>query len=453
MILKNLEANTNTIVTEYDIDFHIINSQSELRLESLIACDAIIFRSDYVSFLKAQIQRIRKSDNPSIYLKPIFVSTKRAFLRLEKNVDGYLGDSELEGIEDKVTDLLDRITEIKQFTFPKHSTFHQKNFIKLCQFLLTRDLKLEAVRSRKAHMGYQYNFVNYLVPDLELNQFLDLANDMKNIGFIQTELAERVNLCRSCSSSYLHFVETCHKCKSIDIETESLIHHFRCAYIGPESDFKQEDVLACPKCDKILRHIGVDYDKPSDIINCNSCNHQSQQSSIIANCVDCGTSNDLSKLHSKEMYNIQLTEQGKNLALNPLSLFGEYSETKEDQLELEILTSTFNLLVRQEAKKLYPKKLASYTIDISFSEVTLSTLIPSEIKTFTGEFKKILTNYLDEIDLFCCESPVHYRLLLMSKKEKYAQDMTETLKYNINKVLNDNFQDPEHSLEIITTQL
>jgi hypothetical protein len=136
-----------------------------------------------------------------------------------------------------------------------------------------------------------------------------------------------------------------------------------------------------------------------------------------------------------------------------LSLFGEFSETKEDQLELEILTSTFNLLVRQEAKKLYPKKLASYTIDISFSEVTLSTLIPSEIRTFTSEFKKILTNYLDEIDLFCYESPVHYRLLLMSKKEKYAQDMTETLKYNINKVLNDNFQDPEHSLEIITTQL
>ena len=453
MILKNLEANTNTIVTEYDINFHIVNSNAELRHENLVSCDAIIFRSDYVSFVKSEIQRIRKADNPALYLKPIYVATKRAYLRLDQNVDGYLGDDELNGVAEEVGVLVDRITDIEDFKFPKHATFHQKNFIKLCQYLLTRDINLKAKRSRQAHMGFRYNFVNYLVPNLELNQFLDLVNDMKKVGYINTKLAERVNLCRDCSSSYLHFVETCHKCKSVDIETESLIHHFRCAYIGPESDFQQDDVLICPKCDKVLRHIGVDYDKPSEIINCNSCNHQSQQSAIVANCVDCGKENDLTSLHSKEMYNISLTEQGKNLAINPNSLFSEYKDEKDHKLELEIDQSTFDLLARQESKKKQEKKYASYVLEILFSEEALVTLVPSEIRTFQLEFKKILVNYLQEIDLFTAVSPLNYKLLLISKTERYAQDMTETLQYNINKVLNDNFSDPVHQLQVFKTKL
>jgi len=453
MILKNLEANKNTVVTEYDIDFHIINSHSELKLESVTLCDAIIFRSDKVSFVKTEIQRIRRSDNPVLYLKPIFVSSKRVFLRLNKDADGYLGDEELGGLEDQVNLIRNRAAEIAEFAFPKHATFHQKNFLKLCQYLYTRETKLDANRSRQAHMGYRYGFVNYLVPDLELNQFLDVVNDMKKIGFINTTLAERVNLCKKCSSSYLHFVETCHKCKSVDIQTESLIHHFRCAYIGPETDFQQEDVLVCPKCDKVLRHIGVDYDKPSEIINCGSCNHQSQQSAILANCVDCGKENDLANLHSKEMYNISLTEQGKNLALNPISLFSDYKSDEDERLDLEIDESTFDLLARQEAKKKQANNLASYTLEIKFSDLVIDTLVTSEVKIFTLEFKKILVNYLEEIDLFATISPVQYKFLMVSKSEAYAEDMAETLRYNINKVLNDNFNDPDHQLVVTTVKL
>ncbi len=453
MILKNLETNANIILSENDIDFHIVNSQIELSLDAIISCDAIVFRTDFINFLTTQIERIRKSDNPKVYLKPIYVSNKRTFLRLNKNVDGFLGENELKDIEDQVQEVVKRIKQIQAFSFAHSTSFHQRNFIKLCQFLWSRDQDLSPSRSRKAHIGYHYNFISYLIPDIELHQFIDFVQNMEKIGYVSIDLVERVSLCKKCSGSYLHFSETCHKCKSVDIEAESLIHHFRCAYIGPESDFKKDDDLICPKCDKMLRHIGVDYDKPSEIIHCHSCNHQAQQSAIVATCVDCGNRNELANLHTKEMFKIKLTEQGKNLALNPLSIIESSSSVYEQALELEIAEQLFDLLARQESKKKYAANTASYELSISFSTETTSLLTNSEIKTFAYEFKKILLNYLEEIDLFCQVSPHQYKLLLIAKNEQYIHQMLETLKYNINKVLNDNFNDPLHELTVSAQKL
>ena len=91
MILKNLESNVNAILRENEIDFHIINSNKELDINSLIASDAIIFRSDRISHLKIEIEKIRKANNPSLYLKPIFVSTRRVKLKLDIKIDGLEG--------------------------------------------------------------------------------------------------------------------------------------------------------------------------------------------------------------------------------------------------------------------------------------------------------------------------------------------------------------------------
>ena len=257
---------------------------------------------------------------------------------------------------------------------------------------------------------------------------------MSEKGFLTSELVEKVSLCKSCSSSYLHFTETCHKCKSIDIEAESLIHHFRCAYIGPESDFKNGDDLVCPKCDKMLRHIGVDYDKPSEIVHCNTCNHQSQQSAIIAKCVDCGSTNELSNLHQKSLYNFQLTEQGKNLALNPQTILVDLEEDKEQEIESEIDTKLFDLISIQESKKQYAKNLASFVISIEFSPFVIDHLTATEISIFRLEFKKILLNYLDDIDLFTTIDSSSYKFLLVAKDQKYVDEMKLTLEYNINKI-------------------
>ena len=454
MILKNLESSTNTIVRENEIDFHIINAHGDIKLESLVNCDAIIFRTDRVSLVKEEIEKIRRSNLPKLYLKPLFVTTKRVYQRLKGSVDGVVEASDLDSVEESLKEILAKTAEIPLTPISNHLSHVDQVLLKSMQYMYSRNINLDAKRTRQAHMGYTYPFVNYLIPDLELHTFLDKVHIATKKNWLTKQLADRVNLCRSCSSSYLHFSETCHKCKSIDIESESLIHHFRCAYIGPESDFKQdEDIFMCPKCDKVLRHIGVDYDKPSEIINCNSCNHQSQQSAIKASCVDCGTDNDLAKLYTKEVVNLKLTAEGINVIKN-VDAFSLDNEAELNQLfEYELETQVFDLVRKQEVRKMLGNKLNSYTMNIAFDKEVISHLSKQEKDIFSSEFRKIMGNYLEDVDLMTSRGYTEYDLLLSAKSEHYLNEMTEALQYNINKIINDNFDDPMHNLTINSTRL
>ena len=452
MILKNLESHSNTLIRENDIDFHIINSHIDLNVADLIQADAIIFRTDRVSLILAEIEKIRRSDIPALYLKPIFVTSQRVLLRLKDDIDGVVEASDLESIEETTKELILKIKEINPEAIDRNLPHSEKVLIKTIQFLFTRNKHLSPVRSRQALMGYEYPYVKNIIPNFEVTLFLDKALHAAQKNWLSKKLVDRVNLCRSCDSSYLHFSETCHKCGSIDIESESLIHHFRCAYIGPESDFNQEETLICPKCDKVLRHIGVDYDKPSEILQCNSCNHQSQQSAISAQCIDCGSTNEHSKLHSKEIYSLHLTSEGMDVARNPSGFSLEVDSRKQTLQEYEIEAQVFDLLRRQEIKKMQKNKLKSYSINIAFDNSILSHLVPSEVEVFTTEFRTIMVNYMEDVDLMTMRTPTEYDLLLSAKDASYVENMVATLQYNINKILNDNFHDPTHNL-IITSAI
>jgi hypothetical protein len=109
--------------------------------------------------------------------------------------------------------------------------------------------------------------------DNEEPQVLDALDWAEKEGLVWPDFQERIYVCSSCSGGFLSFREVCPHCKSSNIDGEDLVHHFPCAYIGPVSDFQMEDssVLNCPKCNKDLHHIGVDYDKPVVINHCNNC--------------------------------------------------------------------------------------------------------------------------------------------------------------------------------------
>lgn len=448
MILKNLDAHANALINENDINFHIINSHSDIRIEDFIQSDAIIFQTDRINLIIQEIEKIRRSDIPKVYLKPIFVTTNRLKAKLENDIDGVVEASDLDSIEEATKEIIGRISEISEDGIPSKISYNEKVLIKTFQYMYTRQRNLPPMRSRKAHFGYEYSFVRNILPNFELTTFLDSVNKATKKNFLMTKLIDRVNLCRSCDSSYLHFNETCHKCNSIDIKAESLIHHFRCAYIGPESDFKQDDVFVCPKCDKVLRHIGVDYDKPSEIIQCQSCNHNSQQSAILAVCIDCGTKNELNKLHNKEIFTLELTSQGVEIAKKPRALDREEELKKLRLQDFEIEPSVFNLLKKQEIKKTKNSKQKSYGINISFDNEVISHLVPSEVEIFTYEFRAILVNYMEDVDLMTMRTATEYELMLCNKDKRYIADLEETFKYNVNKILNDNFKDPNHQLAI-----
>lgn len=122
---------------------------------------------------------------------------------------------------------------------------------------------------------------------LRLDERLRFSHKLEELGYaVRQRFVNRVYVCRECGDSHQLFIECCPKCGSSDIRQESMLHHFRCANISPESSYFQEGSLVCPKCHRTLRHIGVDYDRPATVYTC-TCGNTFMTSAMKVICTHC----------------------------------------------------------------------------------------------------------------------------------------------------------------------
>jgi hypothetical protein len=119
-------------------------------------------------------------------------------------------------------------------------------------------------------------------------EFMTFMMRMRSLGYaVNGRVIDKIHICPSCKSSHLLFMECCPKCKSSNVVDEGLIHHFRCANISPERTYQVGEDLICPKCKRVLRHIGVDYDRPSQVSSCKDCGNTFLSTSMKVFCTRC----------------------------------------------------------------------------------------------------------------------------------------------------------------------
>ncbi len=135
--------------------------------------------------------------------------------------------------------------------------------------------------------------------------------DLASAGCVAPEFFETIHLCRACRRYNLNFREVCASCASPDIETTSLIHHFRCAFVAPVAQYVQGSRYVCPKCDRELRHIGVDYDKPSDAFGCRRCGAAFREPQVASVCLACGAQALADELVIERVQAFRLTPKGR----------------------------------------------------------------------------------------------------------------------------------------------
>ena len=133
-------------------------------------------------------------------------------------------------------------------------------------------------------------------------------------GLLKREFFERFYICRACDSYRLHVREECSQCRSSNLSEEQYLHHFRCAFQGPEADFRRGDELICPKCRHELTHFGFDYDRPGTMIVCGSCGHAASEPSVGFVCLDCGAHTDSNVAATRDVFSYQLTDKGVSFA-------------------------------------------------------------------------------------------------------------------------------------------
>lgn len=135
------------------------------------------------------------------------------------------------------------------------------------------------------------------------------AHRLEQNGFFDSAFFDRMHSCGNCGSSRFNVREECANCRSAHLSDEPFLHHFKCAYQGPEMDFRLGDDLVCPKCRRELSHFGHDYDKPGINVVCGDCSHTGSDPAIGFVCLDCHTHTDGEAVAVHDVFTYRLTDK------------------------------------------------------------------------------------------------------------------------------------------------
>jgi len=137
-----------------------------------------------------------------------------------------------------------------------------------------------------------------------------LAKELAAQGLLESKFADKTSVCPHCASARMTVREYCSCCGGADLVEEPIVHHLKCAYQGPERDFRRGAELACPKCLQQLKNFSVDYDRPGSIGICASCSHLSTEHKVGFLCLDCDARVEARNVDSRTIHSYALTPAG-----------------------------------------------------------------------------------------------------------------------------------------------
>ncbi len=139
-------------------------------------------------------------------------------------------------------------------------------------------------------------------------KIVPLAESLVLRGFLKRRFFDRLHECATCQSRRLSVREECPSCRSADLRESALLHHFHCAAVLPEEQFRRGMSLVCPKCQRQLRNYGKDYDRPGQAFTCNSCEATSSELEVGFVCLDCNARMDGGAATHVDLHSYMLTD-------------------------------------------------------------------------------------------------------------------------------------------------
>ena len=433
-----------SLLEALDIQWAVIEQESQLSVQLLLKVDGVLVQSVNAHEAELIVHHIRSHKTKEVSLLPIFVDSNCSYAAQ----CSFLFDGIYESI--KQTEIVKRTRSISSRIRSIQYSIHELEFdrfskLRFLQYIYSRNIILKPKLSRWAQSGYAYPFVYSFIKKKDDTLILKLLNQLADDGYVKSRVQDKTHGCPSCNSGMLSYRECCPKCKSADLRSSDLIHHFVCANIGPEEDYKVGNDLICPKCDKELRHIGIDYDKPSSMYTCNVCDHEFQHAEVKALCIDCGNDNELSQLGEQVIYTYEITDKGAYAAQFG---FNERDVRDESQTSSIVSVDIFELFKKQEKHRVKTSHHSSYEIIFHVHSSTLEGLHDDRKEIVQQEIARIISNYLSASDLICSQSVEHYRALLCDSNEEYIKELCSLLHANISKLLADGLDTSANLLDI-----
>lgn len=211
--------------------------------------------------------------------KPCFVTRRLTgwLGKTEVIVDGYATSPSDNSMARTIEDIYANMRRQNFLLGTPPVVTHAEEVVRLCRFAISRGRYTFSSQPTpglsEGYMALYYYtlwFAGQQTIQAEEREFFH--SQLLRLGYIRrTRFIDRIHVCPICNSSHLLFFETCPKCGSSEVDEEPVIHHFRCANVSPEHTYMSDGELRCPKCHHLLRHIGVDYDRPSSVYTCRQC--------------------------------------------------------------------------------------------------------------------------------------------------------------------------------------
>ena len=127
--------------------------------------------------------------------------------------------------------------------------------------------------------------------DHDFARQLDILKTLQVLGIVKEEPFDYIRKCSRCDHHGMVVKVACPACGSTNTDQGKVIEHLPCGNIDLESKFQTaEGGLACSKCKKKLKAIGVDYVKPGSYCSCLSCKTLSPEGRMQFICLNCGSS-------------------------------------------------------------------------------------------------------------------------------------------------------------------
>lgn len=322
---------------------------------------------------------------------------------------------------------------------------------KVLRYMYTREIDLlSPIPVRDAKLGFIYPMLSTNLEFDEEQKALKILDAAEQEDLLTGEFIESLYLCNTCSNAYMHFRESCPFCSSTNLRTEDLIHHFPCAYVGPASDFESDnerDSMVCPKCSRYLKHIGVDYDKPSVMYNCMNCDHSFQDPLVKAKCYNCGSDTRVEHLTKSSLKAYRMTELGEDVAMGKITVrlkgFDELSEIMD--------MSYFRKILQQEIDRIEGSDLDTTIARIRFTNLPelFKETGESMQKDLVRELYEVITENIPVSDLAVFNDMITVLMLFTDRDTGKAESIVNEIIAIVKELVADNFHGFELAAETL----
>ncbi|MCD6067852.1 MAG: hypothetical protein K0S33_2678 [Bacteroidetes bacterium] len=417
----------NNVLNYENQHLYLFESFSGLKIDHLVGYDAIVLEANDADFTRIILKKFRSHSNPEFYLKPIFLINYKSSGDpiIEHLHDGILVS--FDQIPEKVNDIQELFVRSTHIDNSPSGSFEVLLMKKILNYMYTRELRsFKPYPNLNSAVGFTYPLLSINFEPFEETKVLEILDWAQKENLIWPDFYDRVYLCNSCGAGHLSYREICPSCDSANMKSEDLIHHFPCGNIGPISDFKNkvDSVLNCPKCNKALRHIGVDYDKPSIINHCLTCNEVFQDYIVKALCLQCKTDSDVQYLVSKNINVYRLTKKGRNAATSGI-ITSEYGGMEEVFGAVD--HKTFNTMMHYEQERIKHNTSQNTTIAVLHIENIydlLRKLGKSKEKAFITELVQLIRENITPADFINISNP---SLILICMNDTVSTDALQLM--------------------------